>query len=117
MKEVREILAGQDLMIVLAIAFFIFGAKRLPEIASGLGKAMRDFKDGLNGMKEKPLKPPLKSQKQRYSKDRKRRQRTQAYRSLDNLPYRSILRNLSESMARSPKVLIQEGGQIRCGRE
>jgi sec-independent protein translocase protein TatA len=43
-------LAGQDLMILLAIAFFIFGGKKLPEIGSGLGKALRDFKDGLNGI-------------------------------------------------------------------
>ncbi len=51
-------LAGQDLMIVLAIAFFIFGAKKLPEIGSGLGKAMRDFKDGLNGIERETLEVP-----------------------------------------------------------
>lgn len=48
-------LAGQDLMILLAIAFFIFGAKKLPEIGSGLGKAMRGFKDAVNGMERETL--------------------------------------------------------------
>ncbi len=37
----------QELIIVLFIAFFIFGAKRLPEIGGGLGKAMRDFRKGM----------------------------------------------------------------------
>jgi sec-independent protein translocase protein TatA len=34
-----------ELVIVLAIAFLIFGAKSLPELGSGLGKAIRGFKD------------------------------------------------------------------------
>ena len=52
-------LAGQDLMILLAIAFFIFGGKKLPEIGSGLGKAMRGFKDAVNGVERETLEPPL----------------------------------------------------------
>ena len=51
-------LAGQDLMILLAIAFFIFGGKKLPEIGSGLGKAMRGFKDAVNGVEREPLDAP-----------------------------------------------------------
>lgn len=38
-------LGTQELVIILFIAFFIFGAKRLPEIGSGLGKAIRGFKE------------------------------------------------------------------------
>lgn len=53
-------LAGQDLMVLLAIAFFIFGAKKLPEIGSGLGKAMRSFKDGIDGVESKTPAPPEK---------------------------------------------------------
>ncbi len=51
-------LAGQDLMILLAIAFFIFGAKKLPEIGSGMGKAMRGFHDALNGIEREPKALP-----------------------------------------------------------
>ena len=51
-------LAGQDLMILLAIAFFIFGGKKLPEIGSGLGKAMRGFKDAVNGIERETLEAP-----------------------------------------------------------
>ncbi len=55
-------LAGQDLMVLLAIAFFIFGAKKLPEIGSGLGKAMKGFKDAVNGIENGTFDaPPEKS--------------------------------------------------------
>ncbi len=34
----------QELLIILVIVLFLFGGKKLPEIASGLGKAVREFK-------------------------------------------------------------------------
>ncbi|MBP1714441.1 MAG: twin-arginine translocation protein, TatA/E family subunit [Deltaproteobacteria bacterium] len=40
-------LGMQELVIILAIAFFIFGAKRLPELGKGLGQGIRGFKKGL----------------------------------------------------------------------
>ena len=33
-----------ELIVILFIAFIIFGAGKLPEIGSGLGKALRGFK-------------------------------------------------------------------------
>jgi len=44
-------LGAQELVIILAIAFLIFGAKRLPEMGKGLGQAIRGFK---GAMEEKP---------------------------------------------------------------
>ncbi|MGQ9500205.1 MAG: twin-arginine translocase TatA/TatE family subunit [Dissulfurimicrobium sp.] len=40
-------LGAQELLIILLIAFLIFGGKKLPEIGSGLGKAINSFKRGL----------------------------------------------------------------------
>ena len=37
-----------ELIIILAIVVLLFGAKRIPEIAKGLGKGIREFKGGLN---------------------------------------------------------------------
>jgi sec-independent protein translocase protein TatA len=55
-------LGTQELIIILAIVFLIFGAKRLPEIGSGLGKAIKNFKGGVksidDGNAEKPSDKP-----------------------------------------------------------
>ena len=40
-------LGSQELLIILVIAFFIFGGKKLPEIGAGLGKGLKAFKKGL----------------------------------------------------------------------
>ncbi len=36
-------LAGPDLVIILAVVAILFGAKKLPELARGVGQAMREF--------------------------------------------------------------------------
>jgi sec-independent protein translocase protein TatA len=36
-------------MVILVIALVIFGPSKLPQIGSGLGKAIRDFKKGVTG--------------------------------------------------------------------
>ena len=37
-----------ELLIILAILVLLFGAKKLPEIGSGIGSAIRNFKSGLS---------------------------------------------------------------------
>jgi sec-independent protein translocase protein TatA len=41
-------LGMQELMIVMIIVVVLFGATRLPQLGSGIGKAIRNFKDGIN---------------------------------------------------------------------
>jgi sec-independent protein translocase protein TatA len=41
-------LGTPELVVILAIAFLLFGGKKLPEIGAGLGKAIRSFKNGLD---------------------------------------------------------------------
>ena len=38
-----------ELLVILIIVLIIFGANRLPEIGSGLGKAIRGFKESVTG--------------------------------------------------------------------
>jgi sec-independent protein translocase protein TatA len=37
------------LLVILAIAIFIFGPKKLPELGKGVGEGIRSFKDALSG--------------------------------------------------------------------
>lgn len=42
-------LGVQELVIILVIALVLFGPGKLPQIGSGLGKAIRDFKKAVSG--------------------------------------------------------------------
>jgi sec-independent protein translocase protein TatA len=37
-------LGGGEIILILAIVLILFGAKKLPELAKGLGQAIREFK-------------------------------------------------------------------------
>ncbi len=41
-----------ELMVILVIAFLVFGGKKLPEIGAGLGKGINSFKKGLREAEE-----------------------------------------------------------------
>ena len=45
-------LGGQELLIILAIVIILFGAKKIPELASGLGKGIKEFKKASKDVKE-----------------------------------------------------------------
>ena len=46
-----------ELLIVLGIVVVLFGARRLPELGSGMGAAIRNFKSGLSGKEELDVTP------------------------------------------------------------
>ncbi len=46
-------LGGTELLIILALSLFFFGAKRIPELARSLGKGTREFRKGVS---EDPVK-------------------------------------------------------------
>jgi len=50
-------LGATELFIILAIVVVLFGARRLPEIGSGLGKAIKNFKTGISGKDEIDVTP------------------------------------------------------------
>lgn len=46
-------LGPTELLIMIGILVFIFGAKKIPELARGMGQGIKEFKKGLNeGEKE-----------------------------------------------------------------
>jgi len=44
-------LGYQELLIILVIVLVLFGANRLPELARSLGSSVKEFKKGVNEVK------------------------------------------------------------------
>lgn len=44
-----------ELVLIFGVLLLLFGAKRLPELAGGMGKGIRDFKRALNGLDEQSI--------------------------------------------------------------
>jgi sec-independent protein translocase protein TatA len=46
-----------ELIVIAVLVIVLFGAKKLPQLGDGLGKALRGFQKAVNGSDEKPSKP------------------------------------------------------------
>ncbi|RXK89105.1 twin-arginine translocase TatA/TatE family subunit [Chlorobaculum sp. 24CR] len=59
-------LGGQELILILLIVLLLFGAQKLPELAKGLGKGIKEFKKAQSEIEEefnKTVDEPSKSEK------------------------------------------------------
>lgn len=45
-----DIFSPIHIILLLIVALLVFGPKRLPEIGSGLGKSIREFRQSMNNM-------------------------------------------------------------------
>lgn len=50
-------LGTQELIIILVIVIVLFGATRLPQIGSGIGQAIKNFKKGVKEQDEIDVTP------------------------------------------------------------
>jgi sec-independent protein translocase protein TatA len=48
-----------ELLVILAVAVLLFGGRKIPEVAKGLGEGIRNFK---NALKDENAKPDEKKQ-------------------------------------------------------
>jgi sec-independent protein translocase protein TatA len=56
-------LGGPEIILILVIVLLMFGGKKIPEMMRGLGKGMKEFKDGKDGISDdleaKPASAPV----------------------------------------------------------
>jgi len=43
------IFGTQDILLLAIVGLLLFGGKKIPELAKGLGAGIRNFKDGMKG--------------------------------------------------------------------
>lgn len=44
------VLGSQEIVIILIIILLLFGGKKIPELMRGVGRGVKEFKDGMNGV-------------------------------------------------------------------
>ena len=57
-----DLLQPWHIIVLLVVAFLLFGARRLPELGKGLGEGLKGFKEGLKGITDPPPAPPTQQQ-------------------------------------------------------
>ena len=56
-------LSGPDMIIIGVLALLLFGGKKIPEFAKGLGEGIRHFKDASESKPNDPSKDPNQEKK------------------------------------------------------
>ena len=54
-------LGTTELLLIALVILLLFGGKKIPELMKGLGKGVKSFKDGMEGMEEELKKPSDKT--------------------------------------------------------
>lgn len=52
MESILLFISGAEIVIVLVVILLLFGSKKIPELAQGLGKGMKEFKRAADDIKK-----------------------------------------------------------------
>jgi sec-independent protein translocase protein TatA len=50
-------LGTTELLLIALVVLLLFGGRKIPELMRGLGKGVKSFKDGVDGLDEEMKKP------------------------------------------------------------
>jgi len=51
-----------ELLLIALVVLLLFGGRKIPELMKGLGKGVKNFKDGMDGIDDATKKPEEKDQ-------------------------------------------------------
>ncbi len=57
----------QEVLLIVVVILLLFGGRKIPELMKGLGRGVRSFKEGMNGIDDEP-KADDKSDKEENKK-------------------------------------------------
>jgi len=52
-------MSAPDIAIIAVLALLLFGGKKIPELARGLGSGLKEFKDATSGASSEPAAKPV----------------------------------------------------------
>ena len=55
-STISAILGGPEIIMIALAVLLLFGGKKIPELMKGLGKGIKEFKNGQEGKEEEPGK-------------------------------------------------------------
>jgi sec-independent protein translocase protein TatA len=61
-------LSGTELLVVLGVAVLLFGGKKIPEVAKGLGEGIKNFKLAIKNEEDPPAAKKEEPQKEEVKK-------------------------------------------------
>lgn len=50
-------LGAQEIILIVLVILLLFGGKKIPELMKGLGKGIKEFNNGKDGVEEQSSKP------------------------------------------------------------
>ena len=53
---------GTEILIIAILILLLFGGKKIPELMKGIGKGVKSYKDGVNGVDEPEIKESKKKE-------------------------------------------------------
>ena len=51
-----------EIILIVILVLLLFGGRKIPELMKGLGKGVKSFKDGVNGVEEPEIKEEKKNE-------------------------------------------------------
>lgn len=52
----------QEILLIALVVLLFFGGRKIPELMKGIGKGVRSFKDGMNGLEKDIMEEPKKKE-------------------------------------------------------
>ena len=50
------VIGTTEIILIVLLVLLLFGGRKIPELMKGLGKGVKSFKDGMNGIDEPEIK-------------------------------------------------------------
>jgi len=58
-------LSTTEIVVIIAVVLLLFGGKKIPELMRGMGKGVKSFKEGMNGIEEEVKKTEEKKEEEK----------------------------------------------------